>query len=144
MVQRPIGRRQLPNSHHVARHCRRRDLMDDGSLSATAFRLRPGEEYLSTNWLEFFHNSDRQLQMTGVRQALADKGFRFNRSSFLAVLNVGTGIAACQDQLIDTVRFIVLGERHDPSHTGIYGCTTQRAAAALAESVSPNEIYPAA
>ena len=43
------------------------------------------------------------------------------------------------------LRFVVLGESHDPSHTGIYGYTEHNAktAAVLAKSVNPDEVYPA-
>ena len=110
----------------------------------SAFELRPGEEYLSTNWLEYFHDSDRDIQISGVRQALADKGFRTGRNSYFATLNVGVSVAACGDILNLNIQFIALGEAHDPSHTGIYGCAGNvRAAAVLAQSVNPNEIYPA-
>ena len=111
----------------------------------SAFELRLGEEYLSTNWLEYFHGSDRDIQISGVKQALADKSFRIGRSSRFAVLNVGVSVAACSDILNLNIQFIALGEAHDPSHTGIYGCADSvRAAAVLAQSVNPNEIHPAA
>ena len=146
MVQGEPGRRALGPSHNVARYCRPRDVRDDGAVSPAAFELRPGEAYLSTNWLEYFHDSDRPTQIAGVRQALTDKGFQVRRAARFAVLNVGVAVAACSDQLNLAIQFVVLGESHDPSHTGIYGYTASHAlaAAALAESVSPNEIHPAA
>ena len=54
MVQRQAGRHEFPPEHHIARHCRPRDFGATGLLLDSAFELRPGEEYLSTNWLEFF------------------------------------------------------------------------------------------
>ena len=65
----------LSHSHHVARYCRRRHLRSDGRPLRDAFLLRLGEEYLSTNWLEHFHDSDRPAQIVGVSRALTDKGF---------------------------------------------------------------------
>ena len=146
LVQGHNGPYELPAAHHVARHCRRRDIAADGLIEEGAFRLRPGEEYLSTNWLEYFHDADRQSQIAGVRQALADKGFRVSRSASFAVLNVGVAAAQCRNTLNLDIQFIALGEAHDPSHTGIFGYTAQSAtvAALLAASVDPNEVYPAA
>ena len=107
--------------------------------------LREGEEYLSTNWLEPFHPADRDIQISGVRQTLLDKGRRVARSGHFIVLNVGASVALCQNRLNLAVQFISLGEAHDPSHTGIYGLTPNAAAAArlLAQSISPAEVYPA-
>ena len=143
MVQGGPGRRELPPSQHVARYCRPRAVREDGTLAPSAFRLRHGEEYLSTNWLEYFHDSDRASQIAGVRQAFADKGFRVRRNATFAVLNVGTTAERCRDELNVVIQFVVLGEPHDPSHTGIFGYAPGDyiTAAALAYSVS--EEYPA-
>ncbi len=146
MVQGGPGRRELPPSHHVARYCRPRAVREDGTLAPSAFRLRHGEEYLSTNWLEYFHDSDRASQIAGVRQALADKGFRVSRNATFAVLNIGTTAERCRDELDAAIQFVALGEPHDPSHTGIFGYTIQKndaIAALLAQLLNPGEVYPA-
>lgn len=41
-------RERLLEYHHIARHCRARDMVN-GMPRENAFRLRPGEEYLSTD-----------------------------------------------------------------------------------------------
>ncbi len=107
--------------------------------------LREGETYLSANWLEHFHPSDRDIQISGVRQTLLDKGFRVARTGHFGVLNVGDAVDRCRQRLDLEVQFISLGEAHDPSHTGIYGLAADKARAAqvLAQSVSPAEVYPA-
>lgn len=130
--------------HHIARHCRARDMIN-GMPRENAFRLRPGEEFLSTNWLEYFHDSDRQVQIVEVHQALSDKGFRVGRNAAFAILNVGVAIAACKRSLNLDIQVIALGEARDPSHTGIYGYSTEDTdvAALLAASVDPNEVHPA-
>ena len=145
MVQRQAGRHELPPEHHVARHCRPRDFSAKGLLLDSAFELRPGEEYLSTNWLEYFHDAHRLIQIVGVRQALVDKGFRVRPTASFAILNVGAAVARCSNTLNLDIQFIALGESHDPSHTGIFGYTAQSAvvAALLAASVDPSEVYPA-
>ena len=110
-----------------------------------AFRLRPGEAYLSANWLEYFHAADRPAQLDGVRLALSSKGFRMSRAARFAVLNVGAAVDACRDLVGAPIRFIALGETQDPSHTGIYGYTVRDAAvaAALAGAVVADGVYPA-
>ena len=144
MVQSRATGIDLTHSHHVARYCRRRHLRPDGRPLRDAFLLRTGEEYLSTNWLEHFHDSDRRSQISGVRQALADKGFRVSAAGAFAVLNVGDATDACRAELNRIIQFTALGEPHDPSHTGIFGYTMADTdtAAVLAKTVQ--EVHPAA
>ncbi|MCE2499286.1 MAG: hypothetical protein J4G13_00280 [Dehalococcoidia bacterium] len=120
--------------------------MVNGVPQENAFRLRPGEKYLSTNWLEHFHDADRQAQIAGVRQALTDKGFRVRGNTAFAVLNVGTAIAVCKSDLDMDIQIATLGESHDPSHTGIFGYTEDDTdvVAILARQVNHREVYPAA
>ena len=134
----------LPH-HHVARYCRRRDIGISGVPLDTAFYLRSGEEYLSTNWLEHFHESERRSQIEGVIGALAGKGFRVAGGGSFAVLGVGDATSACKGRLDLNVRFVVLGDAHDPSHTGIYGYGERNvsAAALLAALVGRDEVHPA-
>ena len=109
--------------------------------------LRPGEAYLSANWLEHFHDSDRAVQIAGVRRALTAKGFQLRRAARFAVLNVGDAIATCRAGCPDAnLRIVALGETHDPSHTGIYGVAPPNnvaVAALLAAAVAPDDVYPA-
>lgn len=100
---------------------------------------------MSTNWLEHFHPADREVQLAGVRQTLRDKGFQLSRAGRFAALNVGDAVDQCRQRLNMEIRFINLGEGHDPSHTGIYGLAADpaRAGQVLAQSVRPAEVYPA-
>lgn len=146
VVQGAPGRRTLADSHHVARYCRPRHIGSDGQPVPAAFLLRSGEMCLSTNWLERFHNYDRQTQIAGVRQALTDQGFRVSRTGAFAVLNVGAAVNACKTALNLDITIIALGESRDPSHAGTYGYTEHdvNAADLSAKSVNADEIYPAA
>ena len=100
---------------------------------------------MSANWLEHFHPADRSIQLAGVRQALRDKGFRMSRAGHFVALNVGNAVDRCRQNLNLEIRFVNLAEQHDLSHTGIYGLAADkaRAAQALAQAVSPAEVYPA-
>ena len=79
-------------------------------------------EYLSTAWLEYFHSTDRDVQMRGVAEAL-DAKLTLRPSGRIGVLNVGDAIQACQQQSRINIEVWLLGESDDPSHTGIYGYT---------------------
>ena len=145
MASSQSGYGELPARDSVARYCRPRAVLSDGRPARAAFMLRPGEAYLSANWLEYFHADDRPAQLDGVRRALAGKGFRMSRAARFAVLNVGVAVDACRDLVEAPIRFIALGEPQDPSHTGIYGYTVHDAAvaAALAGAVVADGVYPA-
>ena len=106
--------------------------------------MREGEVFLSTNWLEYFHESERVDQLEGVKQALTNKGFQIRSTAYFAVLNVGSAISICKDYLALDIFFSTTGEFSDPSHTGIYGYSSlnARTAALLAASVNSNEVYP--
>ena len=145
MVFGQDAQRELSSVHSVARYCSKRRLGDDGLPLESAFLLDDDELYVSTNWLEYFHPYDRPFQIDCVRQSLIAKHFTIRRSARFAVLNVGTAIAVCKDKLNLDIRFLTLGESHDPSHTGIFGLPegNEETAQVLARSVSPTEVYPA-
>ena len=136
-------RHELPGHHHVARFCRPRAIRSDGRPLRDAFLIRPHEEYLSTNWLERFHHSDRPRQIAGVRQALGDKGFNVRPNGAFAVLNVGGTVDSIRQTGNLTVRFVALGEARDPSHTGIFGYTPEDTDTAAALARLATEMYPA-
>ena len=112
--------RMLRPEHHVARYCRPRTITN-GIISREAFLLREREQFLSVNWLEHFHVSDRQIQVSSVRDSLARKNFSVNPNGRFAVLNVG--VADQQVRRFQGVRllFQLLGQTSAPSHTGIFG-----------------------
>ena len=100
---------------------------------------------MSANRLEHFHASDRNLQISALREALQAKGWHLQRSGRFAVLNVGATKERCRQSLDLEVWFINLREQRDPSHTGIFGLEINpgEAARLLARSVNSNEVYPA-
>ena len=130
---------ELLPRHNLARYCRPRTV-SGGILSPDAFLLRSGEEFLSTNWLEHFHDADRRIQMAGVRDSLSDKGFGLSSRGKFAVVNISLAIQQAQRVRL---RFFLLGQSNDPSHAGIFGYapTDFDVAGDLAESV--RELHPA-
>ena len=108
--------------------------------------MRPSEPCLSTNWLEHFHPAERDSQIAGVLAALSRK-LALSRTGKVAALNVGNSTAVCQRRAGVSIRFVILDDSRDPSHTGIFGYSepTQnaRVATLLANSVRPDDLYPA-
>ena len=147
MVPAQPESRELPPGDSIARHCRPRTILPNGRPARAAFMLRPGEAYLSANWLEYFHDSNRPAQIAGVRRALTAKGFQLRRAARFAVLNVGDAVATCRAGCPDAnIRIVALGETRDPSHAGIYGVAPPNniaIAALLAAAVAPDDVYPA-
>ena len=143
--------RKLSSNHNVARYCGPKSLRGtDGLPSRDAFLLRTIhgnlEEYLSTNWLEHFHQSERPIQLAGVRQSLS-RNLTLSRNGKLAVLNIGASTALCKSKAQVDIQFRTTGEPDDPSHTGIYGYNkptrNAKVATVLADAVKANEVYPA-
>ena len=116
-------------------------MVADGIPLADAFILRVGERFLSANWLEHFHPSDRQSQISGGRNALENRGFRISSNGRFAVLNVGV-----TTQQISSVRlrFVLLGQARDPSHAGIFGYDHSDTDTAKALVKLVQGMYPAA
>ena len=140
MASQPIGERTLQPAHNVARYCGPRRIANGVPLY-DAFLLRDGESFLSANWLEYFHPSDRQFQMSGVRNTLANKGFRINSNGGFAVLNVGI---TTQQIRRARLRFALLGQTSDPSHAGIFGYRYGDTDTAKALVRLVREMHPAA
>ena len=143
-----VDKRELPPNDNVARYCRKRDTDENGIPMDGAFLLREDKHecYLSTNWLEYFHPSDRTVQIHSVIQSLRAKGRTVANSASFAVLNVRAVIAACKSRLNLDLRFVTTDDPCDPSHTGIYGYVEHnaRTAAELAKLVDSDEVYPVA
>ena len=107
----------LPDEHHVARYCKPKTIDENGRPNPEAFQRRPGEEYPSVSWLEFFSEPSQSARMQHVRKAFEKKGYRTAASGQFAVLSVAdmNGIDECD-----------LSVEHrpcpdDPSHSGIFG-----------------------
>ena len=117
----------VPDDHHVCRLCGGSHIREDGSIAATAFKPRPGETYLSVNWLELLALPNRVSEIAEVRRVLATKR-KIGASARLAVLNVGQLRASVSLNSHDRRDLSVLHEPEidpalalDLSHSGIHG-----------------------
>ena len=139
MESKSLTMTELRPEHNVARYCRPRTIVH-GNISRDAFLLREGEQFLSTNWLEYFHEFDRRIQVSGVRAVLSGKNFTVSPGGRFAVLNVGMAIQQIRDALL---RFVLLGQASDPSHAGIFGYAETDIDIAGALALLDREEYPA-
>ena len=130
----------LQPAHNVARYCGPRRIAN-GIPLFDAFLLREGESFLSANWLEYFHPSDRQFQISEVQNTLENKGFRINSNGGFAVLNVGITMQQIRGARLS---FALLGQTSDPSHTGIFGYRYGDTDTAKALVKLVQEMHPAA
>ena len=113
---------QIPDADHVARYCRA-STVEDGEISAAAFMLRHGEEYLSVNWLEELKRPNRATQIRVLRELYARKFNRVGAGARIAILNVGVLRTNVELKSPDRWLLPVLHEPiipDDPSHAGIY------------------------
>ena len=57
----------VPDQDHICRYCSTVRCTENGQVTGTAFRPRQADEYLSVNWLEFFHLADQQDEIQEIR-----------------------------------------------------------------------------
>ena len=110
----------IPDNDHIARLCLPKHV-DDEQIQATAFQLRPNEDILSVNWLEFLNCSSRESQIDEIRKTYMSK-LDVKPSAKIAVLNVGEVRKKVLTESSDDRNLEVLHDplRNDPSHSGIY------------------------
>lgn len=110
----------IPDNDHIARLCLPKHV-DDEQIQATAFQLRPNEDILSVNWLEFLNCSSRESQIDEIRKTYMSK-LDVKPRAKIAVLNVGEVRKKVLTESSDDRNLEVLHDplRNDPSHSGIY------------------------
>jgi len=105
----------------------------------SAFLLRPGEEFLSVDWLEFF-GADITVseQVEKAREGIG-KTLRLGAGGRFARVNVGA-----VKSHVERAEVKHLPSPKNPSHAGIYmpENNAQEAAFALANLVAPGDVFP--
>ncbi len=109
---------KIPDNDHIARLCHNKHVEDEQIL-ATAFHLRPDEDSLSVNWLEFLKCASRYREIDEIRKIYSETFSSVGIRAKIAVLNVGE---VREIVLTDGLNLEVL---HDPlvndqSHSEIY------------------------
>ena len=136
---------ELPDADHVSRYCKPAAVGQDGLPIAAAFELRPGEDHLSVNWLEYFGAPNHEAAVDRVRNAFQAKGYRLSRNGRFAALNVGAVKAAVSETVDGPARIEHLPVNDDESHSGILGYAADDLAVAVAIKVlvSAENVFPA-
>jgi len=134
---------KIPAPDHIARFCRPMQV-SDGQIQAVAFMLRPGEESLSVNWLEFLNCSNRDSEITEIRNIYSAK-LNVGARAKLAVINVGEVCEKVLTESPDRRNVEVLHDPmdDDPSHSGIYNLEPDGELIAELILETVRETYPA-
>ena len=137
----------LPHTDEVSRYCRPSSV-HNGQPVASAFELRPGDEHLSVNWLQFFESigaTGRQQQVHQVREAFRAKGYQLRPNGRFAVMPVGQAARTVASALDKAIAFMHWPEDGDDSHAGIFGYGPDDLAVALElkNLVRPEDVFAA-
>ena len=110
----------LPSKDHTARYCPPSKILEDGSVSAIAFYLRPGEPYVSVEWLECLNQPTRHQEIRAVVGILAQK-LSLKGTAGIAVTHIRDVCDYVSETSGFKIRFVYEPESNDPAHSGIYG-----------------------
>ena len=128
----------IPDSDHVMRYCSPQHVQN-GKIAETAFSLRPNEQYMSVNWLEYFNgNTDFPQRLQAIRNSI---GLSLKPTGRFVKISV-----AAAKHKIENLQITYHLLPQDPSHAGIYypGPDENREyTLELANLVNPDEIFPA-
>lgn len=135
----------LPDDHHFSRYCKPTAVGRDGLPTAAAFELRPVEDHLSVNWLQYLDASDLEAAVKRVREVFRRKGYRLRRNGKFAVVGVGPALSAVAETVGQRGRVEHLPLEDDESHAGLfgYGADDLAVAVELRALVRPKHVHPA-
>ncbi|MCY4509273.1 MAG: hypothetical protein OXG35_20280 [Acidobacteria bacterium] len=103
----------------------------DGLPLTSAFRLKPGEDYLSVNWLEYFSSPHLNAAVERVREVFRHKGYGLRPNGRFAVLRVGSAKNAVAAAVGRSGRVEHLPLDNDASHAGLFGDPSHDVAVAV-------------
>lgn len=134
----------IPNEHHVSRYCKPSTVEGD-IVMASAFQLKPDEEYLSVNWLEYFGLQDVEQAIQRVRLAFQQKGYDVRKNGRFAVLSVDEVSRVIRQTFNRSLTIEHRPTCRDPSHAGIsgYGVEDMEIAAELCLLLDDDDVHPA-
>ena len=131
----------LPLKDSTARYCPGSRLLEDGTVSPTAFYLRSNERYLSVEWMEMLKKTDRINEVREVVRIFSKK-LRLRTSAKIAIVHVGDACSHVKDVSGFEIRFLHEPKRGDRAHSGIHDTAQDEMLIAelIAEKVT--ESYP--
>lgn len=107
----------LSDNDHITRYCSPQTLFN-GNVTGTAFKLKPNENYLPVNWLEYFKKYNTIDKLKQIQISLHRK-LSISKNGKIVVLNVlktkNTGIKHKINLQIKC-----LNQVDDESHSGIF------------------------
>jgi len=114
----------IPDQDHISRLCSYQHA-PEGQVQATAFMLKPNDESLSVDWLEFFGCPTRAEEISEIQKTYALRFRRVGAKASIAVLNVGEVRDRVLRRSQDKRELEVLHDPYVPlvegqSHSGIY------------------------
>ena len=118
-----MNENDLPDNAHVVHYVKPTSRHEDGSVDGSAFRLRPNDNGLSVNWLEYFSDLTKAQQLDEVRRL---SRLTMRKRGCLAELSVGVTKQHDSGELT-ALRFVHKplaaenGYEADPSHSEIMG-----------------------
>ena len=132
----------LCDESHVARYCTFSRLEDGHPLPA-AFSIRSDEDFLSSNWIEYFDMTDLENGMKKVREEF-QKHHSITKKGRFVVLNVGDTKKTIKIEHGTELWIEDLQEEDYPSHAGIWFPQEDNLVIStmLCEMVKPHDIHP--
>ena len=131
----------LCSDSHVARYCLYSKHSDERPMPA-AFELRGNEEFLSSNWIEYFDMHDLESNLNKVRDEF-EKHHSMKKNGRFAVLNVGDVKNIIEFEHGTKLRIEDLEEEDYPAHAGVWLPPDHfEIALTLSEMVKPGDMYP--
>lgn len=143
---------EIPSSDHVTRYCKPSDISPfTQKLMATAFHLRPDiDEYLSTNWLEFFERPSFLDAIDDIRNIFRKKMRSIPAKAQFTIINIEKMCTYVKTEHPDHRILKVVHEPEetngvlDESHCGIYNMKDDyRSIAELILQTVDDELHPA-
>lgn len=126
----------LPQSNHVSRYCAPKSA-PEGEPTGASFIMKPEEEYLSVNWLEYFGNIGRNAQIAQIREHI---NIKLAKSGLFAILNISDVVNLIKDKSLTVLHE---PENGDPSHSGIHGYDHEDLMVAELMAQTVSGVYPA-
>ena len=138
----------LPDEDEVARYCKPTDYdHETRSPNVAAFIRRSGEDDLSVNRLQFFHDRDREGAVDCIRKEFTAYTYELKPSGRFVVFGVSVAKNAALKRGCK-ISIVYTPKPSRPSHSSIFGLPENydnevRAAAALVRMVTQADTYRA-
>lgn len=128
----------IPDSDHVLRYCKPSNIVD-GKISPGAFGIRPGEQSLSVNWMEFFGKETSIVRQIEKIQKAMRANLALKRGGRFAKINAGSA-----REQVDGLAIKHLPTPKNRSHAGIFypGGDNEETALELANMIKSEDVFP--